>query len=44
MRVGNIPGLSDGLGRIELKAANLRDEASDGMKKASAVLAETQDD
>ena len=44
MRVGNIPGLSDGLGRIELKAANLRDEAAEGMKKASAVLAETQDD
>lgn len=43
-RMGIVTGLSDELNVIELKAANLRDEAVEGMKKASAVLAETQDD
>jgi hypothetical protein len=43
-RVGNSVGLSDQLNKIELKAADLRDEAAQAMKKASAVLAETQDD
>ena len=37
-------GLYDALDRIELKARDLRDEASEGMKKDNACLAETQDE
>jgi hypothetical protein len=44
VKMGVIGGITDELNVIELKATNLRDEAAEGMKKASAVLAETQDD
>jgi hypothetical protein len=43
MRVGVVGGISDELDRIEALASNLRDEASEAMKEASAVLAETED-
>ncbi len=36
-------GLSDGLDQIEIKAKDLRNEASEAMKRASTVLVETQD-
>jgi hypothetical protein len=44
VNMGVIGGIIDELNVIELRATNLPDEAAEGMKKANAVLAETQDD
>jgi hypothetical protein len=40
--MGATEGIHDQLDRIEAMAASLRDEASTGIKRCTALLAETQ--